>query len=174
MVGHVDLASRTGGLPAPHGRRTVAPTGASPRSATLDEWLAPYLPGATRRADLERVDLAMVLRSQLPWPVGAELDEVAPVSLTLATGRSVPDRLHGRGAGGTGPRPGPVRHDGAPHGGWTPDVLHLLSPADRPIQITADLPGFWAGSWSEVRKDLAGRYPKHQWPADPATATPSV
>ena len=47
-----------------------------------------------------------------------------------------------------------------------------MSPADRPIQITADLPGFWAGSWADVRKELAGRYPKHQWPLDPASAAP--
>ncbi len=59
-----------------------------------------------------------------------------------------------------------------PMAGGRPIVLHLLSPADRPIQITADLPGFWAGTWADVRKDLAGRYPKHQWPDDPATATP--
>jgi ATP-dependent helicase HrpB len=141
-------------------------------TASLDDWLAPYLPGATRRTDLERVDLATVLRSQLPWPEGAELDEVAPVALALPTGRSVPidysadepvARVRVQDLFGT------TVH---PTAGGRPIVLHLLSPADRPIQITADLPGFWAGSWSEVRKDLAGRYPKHQWPADPATATP--
>jgi ATP-dependent helicase HrpB len=53
-----------------------------------------------------------------------------------------------------------------------PLTLELLSPADRPIQITDDLPRFWSGSWAEVRKDLAGRYPKHHWPADPANAEP--
>jgi ATP-dependent helicase HrpB len=141
-------------------------------TASLDEWLAPYLPGATRRSDLERVDLAMVLRSQLPWPEGADLDEVAPAALALPTGRSVPidysadeplARVRVQDLFGT------TVH---PTAGGRPIVLHLLSPADRPIQITADLPGFWAGTWSEVRKDLAGRYPKHQWPADPATATP--
>ena len=52
-------------------------------------------------------------------------------------------------------------------GGAEPLTVELLSPADRPIQRTADLPGFWAGSWSEVRKDMAGRYPKHDWPPDP-------
>ena len=53
-----------------------------------------------------------------------------------------------------------------------PLTIELLSPADRPIQITNDLPGFWSGSWAMVRKELAGRYPKHQWPADPAAAAP--
>ena len=51
-------------------------------------------------------------------------------------------------------------------------TIELLSPADRPIQITNDLPGFWTGSWAMVRKELAGRYPKHQWPVDPAAAAP--
>ena len=57
-------------------------------------------------------------------------------------------------------------------GGRVALVLQLLSPANRPIQITSDLPGFWAGSWAEVRKEMAGRYPKHQWPIDPARADP--
>jgi len=53
-----------------------------------------------------------------------------------------------------------------------PITFELLSPADRPIQVTSDLPGFWRGSWSDVRKDLAGRYPKHRWPEHPHEATP--
>ncbi|HEY5664891.1 MAG TPA: ATP-dependent helicase HrpB [Ilumatobacter sp.] len=141
-------------------------------TATLEDWLAPYLPGATSRRDLEQVDLAMVLRSQLPWPVGADLDRLAPSALVLATGRSVPisydddqpsARVRVQDLFGT------TEH---PTAGGRPIVLHLLSPADRPIQVTADLAGFWAGSWADVRKDLAGRYPKHRWPDDPATATP--
>jgi ATP-dependent helicase HrpB len=139
---------------------------------TLDDWLAPYLPGATGRTDLEAVDLATVLRSQLPWPEGAELDALAPPALTLPTGRTVPVDY-------SGDRPsasarvqdlfGVTTH---PLAGGQPIVLHLLSPADRPIQVTADLPGFWTGSWSEVRKELAGRYPKHNWPVDPSNAEP--
>ncbi len=140
--------------------------------ASVDEWLAPYLPGATGRSDLERLDVAMVLRSQLPWPQGADLDDLAPRALTLPSGRDVPIDY-------TGEQPdafvrvqdlfGVTMH---PTAGGVPIRLHLLSPADRPIQVTADLPGFWAGSWSEVKKDMAGRYPKHQWPDDPASADP--
>jgi ATP-dependent helicase HrpB len=140
--------------------------------ATLDEWLSPYIPGATGRADLERLDLVMVLRSQLPWDVGSELDRTAPATLELPTGRTVPIDYAGE-------QPdafvrvqdlfGLTEH---PMAGGVPIRLHLLSPADRPIQVTADLPGFWAGSWADVRKDMAGRYPKHRWPVDPATADP--
>jgi ATP-dependent helicase HrpB len=141
-------------------------------TSTLDEWLAPFLPGATGRSDLERLDLAMVLRSQLPWPQGAALDEIAPARLDLPTGRSVAIDYAGE-------QPdafvrvqdlfGVTTH---PMAGGVPIRLHLLSPADRPIQVTADLPGFWSGSWAEVRKDMAGRYPKHRWPDDPANADP--
>ncbi|HSM65534.1 MAG TPA: ATP-dependent helicase HrpB, partial [Ilumatobacteraceae bacterium] len=139
---------------------------------TLDDWLGPYLPGAVGRADLDRLDLVTVLRSRLPWEVGSELDVVAPPTLELPGGRSVPIDY-------AGDQPdasvrvqdlfGVTEH---PSAGGVPIRLHLLSPADRPIQVTADLPGFWAGSWSEVRKDMAGRYPKHQWPDDPSTADP--
>ncbi len=140
--------------------------------ATVDEWLAPYLPGATGRSDLERLDVTMVLRSQLPWPQGADLDDVAPAELALPSGRDVPIDYAGE-------QPdafvrvqdlfGVTTH---PTAGGVPIRLHLLSPADRPIQVTADLPGFWTGSWAEVKKDMAGRYPKHQWPDDPANADP--
>ena len=157
-------------------RRTVGDPWPDWTTATLtgrlDEWLAPYLPGATGRADLERLDLAMVLRSQLPWPEGSALDELAPPSLELPSGRSVPVDYSGE-------QPdafvrvqdlfGVTEH---PTAGGAPIRLHLLSPADRPIQVTADLPGFWAGSWAEVRKEMAGRYPKHRWPDDPSTAPP--
>ena len=141
-------------------------------AATLDEWLAPYLPGAVGRHDLEQVDLAMVLRSQLPWPQGGDLDTIAPLRLDLPTGRSVAIDYSGDQPAAS------VRVQDLfgvtvhPTAGALPIVLHLLSPADRPIQITADLPGFWSGTWADVRKDLAGRYPKHRWPVDPASEPP--
>lgn len=144
--------------------------------ADVEHWLAPYLPGGTGRSDLEGLDLVTVLRAQLPWPQGADLEVLAPARLDLPSGRSVPID-YGTDAGHDEPVArvrvqdlfGTTRH---PTVAGRPIVLHLLSPADRPIQITSDLPGFWTGSWTAVRKELAGRYPKHHWPDDPATATP--
>ncbi len=145
----------------------------------LDEWLTPHLVGATGADDLARLDLGVLLRSQLPWPDGARLDELAPAEIELASGRRVLIDYGpaARGEGGPvlavrvqdlfGTRVHPTVADGR-----VPLVLRLLSPADRPIQVTSDLPGFWAGSWAAVRKEMAGRYPKHQWPDDPATAEP--
>ena len=142
--------------------------------ATLDDWLTPYLVGATGRADLERLDLAVLLRARLPWPLGAELDELAPRTWRLPTGREAPidyaaDRptvsVRVQDVFGVQVHPTVA-------GGRVPVTLALLSPADRPIQVTADLPGFWGGSWADVRKDLAGRYPKHRWPDDPGHADP--
>ena len=137
--------------------------------ASLDEWLAPYLAGATGAADLQGLDLAVVLRSQLPWPVGADLDRLAPTQWGLPNGRRVAIDYRGdtpavavRVQQVFGVREHPTVADGR-----VPLQLQLLSPADRPIQITSDLPGFWTGSWADVRKDMAGRYPKHDWPLDP-------
>jgi ATP-dependent helicase HrpB len=142
-------------------------------AATLDEWLAPYLDRATGRADLEHLDVTMLLRAQLPWDAGTTLDELAPATLPLPTGRNVPIDYAGDGPAARVRVQDLFGTTVHPTAGGRPIVLHLLSPADRPIQVTADLPGFWSGTWAEVRKELAGRYPKHQWPADPAAATPT-
>ncbi len=141
---------------------------------TLDDWLAPYLVGCTGRADLERLDTEMLLSAQLDWDASVRLADLAPATLTTASGRSVPIdysramptvRVRVQDLFGTKVHP-------CVCGGRVPLALELLSPADRPVQITRDLPGFWAGSWADVRKDMAGRYPKHQWPQDPANADP--
>jgi ATP-dependent helicase HrpB len=144
----------------------------------LDDWLAPLLTaaGATGRADLERVDLIGALRALVPGEVAADLDRLAPAAVTVPSGRRVPLAYGGGAPGdppvlavrvqemfGTGETPTVA-------GGRLPVVLHLLSPAGRPVQVTSDLAGFWAGSWQEVRKEMAGRYPKHDWPDDPAHA----
>jgi ATP-dependent helicase HrpB len=143
--------------------------------ATLDEWLAPQLVGATGRGDLERVDLSRVLRDLVGRHRAAELDRLVPTSVSVASGRTVPIdysaaqptiAVRVQDLYGTTSHPAIAK-------GRVPLVVHLLSPAGRPVQVTSDLPGFWTGSWSEVRKDMAGRYPKHDWPLDPSIAAPS-
>lgn len=141
--------------------------------ATLDEWLAPFLTRATSRADLVALDVEMLLSSMLSWDQQVRLAAQVPATFTTSAGRIVTidyERDHPtvsvRVQDMFGTRLHPMIADGVPL------TMELLSPADRPIQITSDLPGFWAGSWSEVRKELAGRYPKHQWPSDPSTAAP--
>lgn len=145
----------------------------------VDRWLTPFLAGITSMTEVEQLDMTLILRSLLPWPEGAQLDELAPRELTTPSGRTLSIDYEQAMKDGTAPIVRVRVQDLfglAVHptvlGGRVPLVLHLLSPADRPIQITADLPSFWRGSWSEVRKDMAGRYPKHQWPLDPATADP--
>jgi ATP-dependent helicase HrpB len=140
----------------------------------IDEWLAPLLWGATSMADVGRADLLQALRTELGHERATRLEQLAPREVTLASGRhreidysgerpTVSTRvqdLYGQTAGPT------------LLGGAMPVTLELLSPASRPIQVTADLVGFWEGSWSEVRKEMAGRYPKHDWPVDPANSQP--
>lgn len=142
--------------------------------ATLDQWLAPFLLHATGAADLERLDTEMLLTAALDWDTSMRLADLAPPTLDTPAGRSVlidyardvpTASVRVQDMFGTTTHP-------CVAGGKVPLALELLSPADRPVQITRDLPGFWAGSWADVRKDMAGRYPKHQWPADPANATP--
>ncbi len=143
----------------------------------LDDWLAPVLTaaGASARSDLERVDLARALRGMVPAEVVGDLDRLAPAAVTVPSGRRMP-LDYGNGAVPGDP---PVlavrvqemfgsRETPTVAGGRVPVVLHLLSPAGRPVQVTSDLAGFWTGSWAEVRKQMAGRYPKHEWPDDPA------
>ncbi len=138
----------------------------------LDDWLVPYLAGASTRDDLERLDLTMLLRAMLPWPEGADLDALAPNGLDTPAGTTARiDYRDGRPICAVRVQDlfGLTEH---PLADGEPIVLELLSPADRPIQVTSDLPGFWSGSWSAVRSEMVGRYPKHQWPDDPATARP--
>jgi ATP-dependent helicase HrpB len=142
----------------------------------LDDWLAPVLAaaGATGRSDLQRVDLIRALRGMVPAEVVGDLDRLAPAAVTVPSGRRVP-LDYGSGAAGDPPvlavrvqEMFGTRETPSIAGGRLPVVLHLLSPAGRPVQVTSDLAGFWSGSWREVRKEMAGRYPKHDWPEDPA------
>jgi ATP-dependent helicase HrpB len=138
--------------------------------ATVDEWLTPRLADATGRADLRALDMGRVLRRLLGHERVAHLEALAPPTLRLASGRKVPVRYDGdqpRAAVRVQDAFGTTRHPTVAEG-RVPVVLELLSPAGRPVQVTADLPGFWAGSYGAVRKEMAWRYPKHAWPVDPS------
>lgn len=137
--------------------------------ATLDEWLGPLLVAATGRADLEVVSVAVALDMLLGRERRQRLEAALPATFALPAGRKLkidygaePPTIKSRAQDFYGVKSHPAVLDGA-----QPLTVELLSPAGRPIQRTADLPGFWDGSWAEVRKDMAGRYPKHDWPTNP-------
>lgn len=143
---------------------------------SLEHWLAPFLDGCTRLDHLARLDLKRCLHAMLDRDRGRLLDKLAPTHLEAPSGSRI--RLDYRG----GDTPIlPVRLQemfGAREtpriaGGRVPVLLHLLSPAGRPVQITQDLANFWNETYERVRKDLQGRYPRHHWPADPWEATPT-
>jgi ATP-dependent helicase HrpB len=140
--------------------------------ATLDQWLAPFLGRATGVRDLATLDIEMMLRTQLSWDQQQQLDHLLPSHFTTPSGRRLPID-YGRATPTVSVRVQQVfgvREHPTVGNGALPLTMELLSPADRPIQITGDLPGFWDGSWAEVRKEMAGRYPKHAWPVDPRIA----
>jgi len=147
--------------------------------ARAPDWLGPDLDGVRRRADLERVDAGRALRRLLPWPQAARLDELAPERVAVPSGSRV--RLDYSGTSGAA---GPVLAVKiAEVFGWervpivadgrAPLVLHLLSPAGRPVAVTSDLASFWRTGYPQVRSELRGRYPRHPWPDDPTTAPPT-
>jgi ATP-dependent helicase HrpB len=142
-------------------------------AADVDEWLTPLLGRATGRADLQRVNMASVIRSRLGSRV-AELDRLVPNAVLLASGKSAPvayDGEHPRIAVRAQDLYGTAVHPTIANG-RIPVTVEVLSPAGRPIQITGDLPGFWNGSWAAVRREMATRYPRHHWSDDPAAAVP--
>lgn len=134
---------------------------------SLDSWLAPWLAGATGWDEVERLDLVAVLRSSLDHQQRRDLERLAPTHILLDSGRKL--RVdYGRARPTVSVR---VQHlygtIETPEVAGLPVTLELLSPAGRPIQLTSDLAGFWSGSWQQVRKEMAGRYPKHSWPEHP-------
>ncbi len=136
-------------------------------------WLAPHLHGSTRLPDAARLDLHAILRGMLDWQQASRLDAELPSHLSVTGGRAPVDYLQpvpmaqARAQDFFGMRETPKLA-----GGRVELRLALLSPARRPVAITADLAAFWRGGWAEVRRDMRGRYPRHHWPDDPATASP--
>ncbi|MBK0326510.1 ATP-dependent helicase HrpB [Rhodobacteraceae bacterium F11138] len=141
---------------------------------SLENWLLPMLSGVRTAGDWKKFDLLPALRAALSWEQTQLLDRLAPSHFTTPLGRRVPIDY-----GGEAPEIavrlqemfGVTRH---PTSAGVPLKITLLSPARRPIQITRDLPGFWAGSYADVRKDVRAQYPKHPWPEDPTQADPTL
>ncbi len=143
---------------------------------SLGDWLAPFLGGIARRADFGRIPLARALEAMLEWKLKQRLDREAPLDIPVPSGRRARiDYVSG---------PEPVlalriqemfgaTETPAVCGGRVPLLLHLLSPAQRPIQVTRDLVSFWRRGYPEARGELRGRYPRHYWPDDPFTAQPT-
>ena len=142
---------------------------------TLEEWLAPHLEGVTTAKQLARLDIAALLKQRLEYRQQRELDDLAPTHLAVPSGSRV--RIDYSGEVPVlavklqelfGLAVGPAVCDGR-----VAVLLHLLSPAGRPIQVTRDLRGFWDGGYQQVKKELKGRYPRHPWPDDPWSAVPT-
>jgi ATP-dependent helicase HrpB len=144
---------------------------------SLDKWLGPYLDGMTALERIQRLDLTQPLQALLTWEQRRDLDRLAPTHLTVPSGSrlridyelsDVPV-LAVRLQEMFGCKDTPRIADGK-----IPVMLHLLSPAKRPVQVTQDLAGFWKRAYYDVRKELRGRYPKHHWPEDPLSAIPTA
>lgn len=144
--------------------------------STLDQWLAPYLYGFTKREDLQRVHLAAVFQAMLTWQQQRELEKLVPTHILVPSGQRIPIDYSDISSPVLAVRLQEMfglAKTPAIAGGKIPLTLHLLSPAHRPVQVTRDLASFWRQTYYEVRKDLLGRYPKHYWPDDPLQAAPT-
>ncbi len=140
----------------------------------MEDWLLPYLSDVQSAADWKRFDSLPALRAMLDWDQMQRLDAATPAHFTTPLGRKIPIDY-------SGPAPeitlrlqemfGQTSH---PMVGRVPLRVTLLSPGHKPVQTTQDIPGFWASSYADVRRDMRGRYPKHPWPEDPTQADPTL
>jgi len=139
---------------------------------SLEEWLGPYIGKVTRLSHFGQLDLSNIVRNLLPWPMPQQLDAQAPQTISVPSGSNIRVDYSER------PPVLAVRLQELFGQAETPRIangrqvlkLHLLSPARRPVQVTQDLASFWKSTYSDVKKDLKGRYPKHFWPDDPLIA----
>ncbi len=145
--------------------------------ASIKDWLAPYLDGKTSLAEISTSDLDAALKTLLPYELQRRLEAEAPTHFETPAGSSIALDYAAEGGPLLSVRVqelyGLKDHPSIAKG-KVPLTLELLSPAYRPIQITKNLPGFWQGSWSSVKSEMKGRYPKHVWPDDPASASPTT
>ena len=145
-------------------------------AATSDDWLVPALYDKTSLKDFSAGDLSDAVMNLLPWELRARLEREAPTHFEAPTGTMLAIDYEAEQGPTIAVRLqelfGLTTHPSIARGA-VPLVLELLSPAQRPVQVTRDLPGFWRGSYAAVRSDLRGRYPRHPWPEDPANAMPT-
>ena len=140
--------------------------------ATLEDWLAAYLGGIKRLEDFQKIDLKAILSALLPWPLPLDLERLAPEQLVVPSGSRITIDYNEYPPVLAVKLQEMFGCDDTPRvaNGQVPLLVHLLSPAGRPLQITQDLAGFWRSSYQDVKKDMRGRYPKHPWPDDPLQA----
>lgn len=141
---------------------------------TLDDWLLPHLAGVRSAEDWKRFDPLPALRAMLDWDQMQQLDTAAPASFETPLGRKIPIDYDDATPAITlrlQEMFGTTRH---PMVGRTPLRITLLSPGQKPVQVTQDIVGFWATSYADVRRDMRGRYPRHPWPEDPTEADPTL
>ncbi|WP_426445793.1 ATP-dependent helicase HrpB [Siccibacter colletis] len=144
---------------------------------SLEKWLLPEMNGVHSLRALRTIDLARALLHLLDWPLRQRLDSALPTHYTVPTGSRIAIRYHEENPPALAVRMQEMFGEAATPAiadGRVPLVLELLSPAQRPLQITRDLSAFWNGAYREVQKEMKGRYPKHVWPDDPATAAPTT
>lgn len=141
--------------------------------ARLDDWLTPHLTGMASAGDLSRLDMTALLRDALGWDGAQAVDRAAPSHFVAPTGTKAPVDYSGAAPSAAIRLQELFGLDVHPVVAGRPLLLELLSPAGRPVQMTADLPGFWRSSYEDVRKDMRGRYPRHPWPEAPQSAAPT-
>lgn len=169
LIDRVDFLSELLGDPWPAGFSAAL-------LDTMGDWLAPLCTSSRPFSGTTGPELAAAAAATLPWPLPRDLERLAPLHWQTPAGRRVPVSYSGQGrpaveckvqeAFGLGVHPSVA-------GGRAPLTMRLLSPAMRPVAVTQDLPGFWRTGYPDVRKDLRGRYPKHDWPEDPSVAAPT-
>jgi ATP-dependent helicase HrpB len=142
--------------------------------STLEQWLPLYLTGCYKKSDFKKLDMPAIVDSLLPWNLVSKLNELAPGKIDVPSGSSISLAYYSDGRQPElavrlqevfGLLETPTVNEGR-----VKLVMHLLSPGYKPVQVTQDLKSFWSNAYTEVRKELRSRYPKHSWPDDPFTA----
>lgn len=141
---------------------------------TLEDWLLPWLDGIRTAQDWRRFDMTEALRARLSWEKMQALDRMVPAHFTTPLGRRIAIDYSGEAPGITLRLQEMFGQSTHPTVAGVPLRVTLLSPGHKPVQTTMDLPGFWASSYGDVRKEMRGRYPRHPWPEDPKTADPTL